>query len=183
MTLGEIINEYRKEHDLSITNFSDVSGLSRAYISKLENDPNATPTLKTVNAVAKGVHTNTRNIVNRLNGENIAHPNEVIVYNEQFTKIDTIVSDTAATCAVKVSCEDMIPEIKPGDLVLVNKKAKIKDRDYVLLKNGTVSRIYIYNNKTVRLQAESPLKEPLIYNSVVDASIYGKIIEVIRNYK
>lgn len=37
MTLGEIIKSYRTEHDLSMAEFAKQSGISKAYISVLEN--------------------------------------------------------------------------------------------------------------------------------------------------
>ena len=37
MTLGEIIKEYRISHSLSMDGFSKLSGISKAYISLLEN--------------------------------------------------------------------------------------------------------------------------------------------------
>lgn len=40
MTLGEIIKSYRKEHDLSQSDFSRMSGLSRGYVSMLEQNKN-----------------------------------------------------------------------------------------------------------------------------------------------
>lgn len=36
MTLGEVIKRYRKEHDLSMADFAELSGMSKAYVSLLE---------------------------------------------------------------------------------------------------------------------------------------------------
>lgn len=38
MTLGEIIKAFRKEHDMSMDDFSRVSGISKSYISLLEKN-------------------------------------------------------------------------------------------------------------------------------------------------
>ena len=38
MTLGEIIKDYRNEHDMSMDDFSQKSGISKAYISLLEKN-------------------------------------------------------------------------------------------------------------------------------------------------
>ena len=38
MTLGEVIKNYREEHNLSMDSFSKVSGISKAYISLLEKN-------------------------------------------------------------------------------------------------------------------------------------------------
>lgn len=39
-TLGSVIRQYRKEHSLSMDEFAKMSGLSKAYISMLENNRN-----------------------------------------------------------------------------------------------------------------------------------------------
>ncbi len=38
MTLGDLIKSYRNEHSLSMDKFSDLSGISTAYISLLEKN-------------------------------------------------------------------------------------------------------------------------------------------------
>lgn len=38
MTLGAIIKEYRDTHDMSMDKFSEISGLSKSYISVLEKN-------------------------------------------------------------------------------------------------------------------------------------------------
>lgn len=36
MTLGEVIKKYREDHDLSMADFAELSGMSKAYVSLLE---------------------------------------------------------------------------------------------------------------------------------------------------
>lgn len=38
MTLGELVKKYRNEHDLSLRDFSRISGVSNGYISMLEKN-------------------------------------------------------------------------------------------------------------------------------------------------
>ena len=58
MTLGTIIQQYRREHQMSMDDFAQVSGISKAYISILERNYNpstkrpAVPSLPTIKAVA-----------------------------------------------------------------------------------------------------------------------------------
>lgn len=58
VTLGEIIRTYRKEHNMSMGDFSKVSGLSKTYIHQLEKNQHPTtgkpivPTLQTIKQVA-----------------------------------------------------------------------------------------------------------------------------------
>lgn len=57
MTLGEEIRKYRKEHSLSLDQFAFKTGLSKSYLSMLENnkDPRGkpiNPSLDTIKKVA-----------------------------------------------------------------------------------------------------------------------------------
>lgn len=38
MKLGQIIKNYRKDHEMSMDKFSEISGISKSYISLLEKD-------------------------------------------------------------------------------------------------------------------------------------------------
>lgn len=38
MTLGELVKKYRTEHDLSLRDFSKISGVSNGYVSMLEKN-------------------------------------------------------------------------------------------------------------------------------------------------
>ncbi|MFM1541524.1 helix-turn-helix domain-containing protein [Helcococcus ovis] len=62
ITLGKIINKFRKEKNISMDKFSEMSGLSKGYISMLEKNLNPktgaaiTPSLETYQAVSKAIH-------------------------------------------------------------------------------------------------------------------------------
>ena len=70
MTLGEIIKNYRAEHDMSMDDFVKASGLSKAYISMLENNRNPKtnrpiiPSIDTYNKAAKGMRMNVTDLIN-----------------------------------------------------------------------------------------------------------------------
>ena len=59
MKLGEWLKEYRMEHGLSMQNFADSCGFSKAYVSMLEKGVNPTtnkpvsPTMQTFEKIAK----------------------------------------------------------------------------------------------------------------------------------
>lgn len=61
MKLGDIINQYRKEHRYSMDTFGNLCGLSKGYISMLESNKNPktglpiTPTLDTFNKIANAM--------------------------------------------------------------------------------------------------------------------------------
>ena len=56
MTLGQIIRAYREENHMSMDDFSRSSGLSKAYISQLENNLNpktGEPPVPSINSIKK----------------------------------------------------------------------------------------------------------------------------------
>ena len=61
MTLGQIIRAYREENSMSMDNFAKASGLSKGYISQLENNVNPKtgepprPSVETIRKAAKGM--------------------------------------------------------------------------------------------------------------------------------
>lgn len=62
MRLGELIKKYRYDHDMSMDSFAKASGISKAYISMLENNRNPktgkpiVPSIPTYEATAKGMN-------------------------------------------------------------------------------------------------------------------------------
>lgn len=74
MTLGDIIREYRIKHDMSITDFAQKSGISRAYISMLENNRNPQgntikPSVETIDKVATAMKMEFDSLIRRIDGE------------------------------------------------------------------------------------------------------------------
>lgn len=60
MDLGEYIANYRREHNLSVREFSKLCGLSHVQIIRMETGKNSngnpfTPSIKSIKAVAKGM--------------------------------------------------------------------------------------------------------------------------------
>ena len=61
MTLSELVQEYRREHDLSQRQFASACGLSNGYISMLERNVNpktglpVTPSLPALKKIADGM--------------------------------------------------------------------------------------------------------------------------------
>ena len=61
MTLGQIIRAYREENSMSMDSFAKASGLSKGYISQLENNVNPKtgepprPSVETIRKAAKGM--------------------------------------------------------------------------------------------------------------------------------
>ncbi len=75
MKIGEFINIYRREHNISMEELANRCGLSKAYISKLESDvdKNKTkqikPSIQTFNKIAKGLNISLTDLLSALDSE------------------------------------------------------------------------------------------------------------------
>lgn len=72
MTIGEVVQKYRKNNKLSMDEFAKRCGLSKGYISMIEkgkhpqNERNLIPTIETLAKIAKGMNTDIDTLVNVL---------------------------------------------------------------------------------------------------------------------
>lgn len=75
MTLGDIIREYRKEHGLTMQEFAERGGMTRAYISMLEHNRNSstkhpiTPSIETYRKAAAAMNTSLEELLKRVDQE------------------------------------------------------------------------------------------------------------------
>lgn len=83
-TLGEIIKSYREEKNISMDKFSELSGLSKGYISMLEKNKNPrtgdpiVPSLETYKSVSKAINISVDNLIKLVDGD------EEVIINEAF---------------------------------------------------------------------------------------------------
>ena len=76
MTIGEIIKKFRETNDVTMDDFSRLSGLSKGYISMLEKNENPrtklpiTPTTKTLSSVAKVLGVSASELMDTINEVN-----------------------------------------------------------------------------------------------------------------
>lgn len=74
MTIGEIIKKYRESNNITMDDFSRLSGLSKGYISMLEKNENPRtklpimPTTKTLSSVAKVLGVSVSELMDSING-------------------------------------------------------------------------------------------------------------------
>lgn len=112
MTLGEIIKKYRVEHEMSMDKFSEMSGISKSYISLLEKNWNPTtgrsiaPSIKCIRQVADCVH---------------------IDFNTLFSMLDGNISLAAEPASTDFSVSPL-----EKDLITAFRKADDLDRQMVL---------------------------------------------------
>ena len=89
MTLGDIINAYRKEHNLSMDAFSERSGISKAYISLLEKNKHPktgkaiAPSIQCIKQSADGMGMDFNTLFNMIDGD-------VTVNETQDSQISTL---------------------------------------------------------------------------------------------
>lgn len=74
MTLGDIIAKFRKDHGLSMDKFSEMAGISKAYISMLERNrtqrgEEPSPSIETYRNVANAVGMDTDELIRMVDGK------------------------------------------------------------------------------------------------------------------
>lgn len=77
MTLGELINKYLIEHDMSMRKFAALADLSHAYISNIVNEKtsrgnNPAPTMKAYRGIAKAMGMSVEELIYRVETGEIA---------------------------------------------------------------------------------------------------------------
>ena len=85
MTIGDVIREFRKLNDLNLEEFGKMCGLSKSYISMLENnkDPRGNPvnpSLETIDKIATAIGVDTDALVGQIDQD--------VVINKKKTFID-----------------------------------------------------------------------------------------------
>lgn len=90
MTLPNLVKTYRKQNNLTMQEFADRCGLSKAYISMLEkgkhpqNATNLRPNIETLDKLAKGMGMSFDDFAMVLKGETVVTVNDDVP--EQFKK-------------------------------------------------------------------------------------------------
>lgn len=75
MTLGDLVKEYREKHNISMDEFSKICGLSKGYISMLENNINPrnnkpiAPTLPTIRKIASAMNADVDSLLKVLDSD------------------------------------------------------------------------------------------------------------------
>lgn len=94
MTIGDVIKEFRKLNDLNLEEFGKMCGLSKSYISMLENnkDPRGNPvnpSLETIDKIASAIGVDTDALVGQIDQD--------VVVNRRKPLTDFDTSDEEAT--------------------------------------------------------------------------------------
>lgn len=162
MTLGEIIKQYRSEHNLSMDAFSEKSGISKAYISLLEKNKHPktgkpiAPSIQSIKQAAKGMSMDFDTLFNRIDGNvDISDSNvtetqrkgiTIKVYGrvaagiplemiEDIIDTEEIPPDLARTgefFGLQIHGDSMEPKFSEGDVVIVRKQDDAESEDIVI---------------------------------------------------
>lgn len=185
-TLGDYIKNFRLEKNLSMDDFSSISGLSKAYISVLERDkhPNTgkkvTPTIETVYAVAKAIGIDANVILNNI-GEQLIRINA----NNSNIDLDDIPGITVLDKVVKIP---ILGEIACGNPIWAEENFEgffaidpklIKHADFCLQAKGdSMIDAEIYDGDTVFLK-----KTPVVENGKIAAVLIEDSATLKKVYK
>lgn len=90
MTLGELIKQYRTKHNMNMRTFSQLSGLSRAYISMLERNLNPTtgkpiaPSIDAIKKAADAMDLEFNSVFNMIDGDIIVSSKKTSTKNSSI---------------------------------------------------------------------------------------------------
>lgn len=95
MLLGDIIRQFREEHQMSLQDFANLIGTSRSYIHMLEKNINPStnkpinPSIETLKSLANAMNMDLENLLKQLNDNQNIYLNEN-EYQKQFIKTDAL---------------------------------------------------------------------------------------------
>ena len=173
MILGELIKEYRTENGMSMDQFAQRSGLSKAYVSVLERNYNpvngkpVVPSLETIKAVSLAIGKDFNDVIALLDGNQPVQLNSSIPSGFQpLPQMDRVPRVGRIACGEPILAEeniegyDRVPHKRNADFTLICKgdsmAPKIKDGDIVAIhsqpsvENGEIAAVLIETDATLK---------------------------------
>jgi len=171
--LGELIKEYRTENGMSMDQFAQRSGLSKAYVSVLERNYNpvngkpVVPSLETIKAVSLAIGKDFNDVIALLDGNQPVQLNSSIPSGFQpLPQMDRVPRVGRIACGEPILAEeniegyDRVPHKWNADFTLICKgdsmAPKIKDGDIVAIhsqpsvENGEIAAVLIETDATLK---------------------------------
>lgn len=172
MHLGEIVNRYRKENNITMDEFAKKSGLSKGYISMLEKNENPKtkkeiiPTLETINRVAEVIGMDLDTLLKHLGrNQKVELPSANNIIPLPKTKRIPLLGKIA--CGSPITAEENIedyvdvPDFTHADFALTCQgdsmiNARVMDGDIVYIKlqpeveNGEIAAVLIDGEATLK---------------------------------
>jgi len=172
MHLGEIVNRYRKENNITMDEFAKKSGLSKGYISMLEKNENPKtkkeiiPTLETINRVAEVIGMDLDTLLKHLGrNQKVELPSANNIIPLPKTKRIPLLGKIA--CGSPITAEENIedyvdvPDFTHADFALTCQgdsmiNARVMDGDIVYIRlqpeveNGEIAAVLIDGEATLK---------------------------------
>lgn len=195
MNLGDVISQYRSQHQMSMDKFSELSGISKAYISMLEKNrtqrgDEPSPSIDTYRNVAKAIGMDVDELIRMVDGKiSVSSYPANIIPMPQMRKIPLLGS---IACGAPILAEEHIegqvdiPSNIHADFALTCKgdsmiNARIFNGDVVYIRqqdtveNGEIAAVLIDTEATLKrvkllpdriiLEPENPMYDPLVYRN------------------
>lgn len=132
MLLGDIIKQYRQEHQMSLQDFANLIGTSRSYIHMLEKNINPStnkpisPSIETLKSLAKAMNTDLDTLLKMLDSNQTIYIDED-EYNKQFDANNNFRYASHNGIDTEGLDEDDIAEINKFVEFIKNKKKQTKE--------------------------------------------------------
>lgn len=165
MTLGDIIAEYRKSHKMSMDKFSEISGMSKGYISMLERNKTQrgdepSPSFEKYRDVAKAIGMDVDELIRKVDGKisfdvSTLPPNiQPMPNTRQVPRLGVIACGDPILAEENIECYDSVPDYVKCDFTLICKgdsmiNARIYDGDIVcirqqdIVENGEIAAVLV----------------------------------------
>lgn len=212
MLLGDIIKQYRSEHNLSQRDFAKKCELSHTYIAALEKKIDSrsgkkiAPTVDAVKNISKALNIPLQELLNIIDDEQ-----EFIVNQNKSIRIPVLGSIPAGIpmemiedivdwediseemlkggkqyFALKIKGDSMFPEYLNGDTIIVLKQDNCENgQDCVVAVNGddaTFKRVFKYDNG-ITLQPLNNTYMPMFYSNDDIINKPVKILGVVKQIR
>lgn len=95
MTLGDLIKSYRNTHGMTMQEFANLSGLSKAYVSMLEknrhpqNNKEIIPSIDTFNKVALAMKLSLNDLLEAVNSDQLINLEHIEYHTEEVPSYTT----------------------------------------------------------------------------------------------
>lgn len=151
MLLGDIIKQYREEHQMSLQDFANLIGSSRSYIHMLERNVNPStnkpisPSIETLKSLAVAMNMDLENLLKQLNSNQNIYLNED-EYKKQFIKTDifgNLVAPVPVLGIVKAGYDYLAQENWIGTVDIDKKLAESGDFFALQIHGDSMSPVLI----------------------------------------
>lgn len=206
MFLGEIIKQYRTEHELSQRDFAKQCKLSHTYIAALEKNIDSrtgkpiAPTLDSVKNISKAMNIDIDTLLHILDDEQEFTINEIntkqaipllgtvkagydYIANENiigYISVNEKITDFENCFALKVTGDSMQPVLYEDDTIIIHKQNDVESGQIAIIlidnEEATVKKVIKHENH-IELIAFNSYYPPRNLDKNTKFTILGKVIE------